>query len=170
MVCASCILFSWHVGCLSGLFNQRTSTEISEESPRSSLRSLLLHFAAEQFRFIMQTHSHGNSVCFKPMYLYWFVLNKSMCDSLLILGDQASSNMPLSPTSKSPGSFPFRKQKKIPAALKEVMIQRTATVFHMPIKADLIWPNVIKTVSSSQCVEVCLAPAIHNCLEPPLAS
>ncbi|XP_067235420.1 FYVE, RhoGEF and PH domain-containing protein 6-like [Chanodichthys erythropterus] len=35
-------------------------------------------------------------------------------------GDQASSNMPLSPTSKSPGSFPFRKQKKIPAALKEV--------------------------------------------------
>ncbi|KAK7117137.1 hypothetical protein R3I94_022636 [Phoxinus phoxinus] len=34
-------------------------------------------------------------------------------------GDEAPSHMPRSPT-KSPGSFPFRKQKKIPAALKEV--------------------------------------------------
>lgn len=117
-----------------------------------------------QVHHALQTQSHR-----KPMYLYWFVLNKSMCDSLLILGDQASSNMPLSPTSKSPGSFPFRKQKKIPAALKEVMIHRTVTVFHLPIKADLIWPNMIKTVSSSQCAEVCLTQAIHNCLALPLA-
>ncbi|XP_059391957.1 FYVE, RhoGEF and PH domain-containing protein 6-like [Carassius carassius] len=35
-------------------------------------------------------------------------------------GDQETSNSPLSPTGKSPGAFPFRKQKKIPAALKEV--------------------------------------------------
>ncbi|XP_016370093.1 FYVE, RhoGEF and PH domain-containing protein 6-like [Sinocyclocheilus rhinocerous] len=49
-------------------------------------------------------------------------------------GDQVPSNTPLSPTGKSPGAYPFRKQKKIPAALKEVMIQKT--VFHMPVKAD----------------------------------
>uniref|UniRef100_A0A8C2HQG8 FYVE, RhoGEF and PH domain-containing protein 6-like n=1 Tax=Cyprinus carpio TaxID=7962 RepID=A0A8C2HQG8_CYPCA len=35
-------------------------------------------------------------------------------------GDQEPSNTPLSPTGKSPGAYPFRKQKKIPAALKEV--------------------------------------------------
>ncbi len=59
-----------------------------------------------------------------------------MCVWLLISGDQVPSNSPLSPTGKSSGAFPFRKQKKIPAALKEVMIQRT--VFHMPVKADRI--------------------------------
>ncbi|XP_016325182.1 FYVE, RhoGEF and PH domain-containing protein 6-like [Sinocyclocheilus anshuiensis] len=35
-------------------------------------------------------------------------------------GDQVPSNTPLSPTGKSPGAYSFRKQKKIPAALKEV--------------------------------------------------
>ncbi|KAF4095355.1 FYVE, RhoGEF and PH domain-containing protein 6-like [Onychostoma macrolepis] len=35
-------------------------------------------------------------------------------------GDQVPSNSTLSPTGKLPGAFPFRKQKKIPAALKEV--------------------------------------------------
>uniref|UniRef100_A0A8C1RN59 FYVE, RhoGEF and PH domain-containing protein 6 n=1 Tax=Cyprinus carpio TaxID=7962 RepID=A0A8C1RN59_CYPCA len=35
-------------------------------------------------------------------------------------GDQVPSNSLLSPTGKSPAAFPFRKQKKIPAALKEV--------------------------------------------------
>ncbi|KAK2867513.1 hypothetical protein Q8A67_025630 [Cirrhinus molitorella] len=35
-------------------------------------------------------------------------------------GDPVPSNTALSPTGKSPGGFPFRKQKKIPAALKEV--------------------------------------------------
>ncbi len=69
---------------------------------------------------------------------------------LLILGDQVSCNSPLSPTVKSPGTFPFRKQKKIPAALKEVMIQRT--VFYMPVKADRIEPNSIKPASALQSV------------------
>ncbi|XP_052452886.1 FYVE, RhoGEF and PH domain-containing protein 6-like [Carassius gibelio] len=35
-------------------------------------------------------------------------------------GEQETINSPLSPTGKPPGAFPFRKQKKIPAALKEV--------------------------------------------------
>ncbi|XP_050955009.1 FYVE, RhoGEF and PH domain-containing protein 6-like [Labeo rohita] len=35
-------------------------------------------------------------------------------------GEQVPSNTPLSPAGKPSGAFPFRKQKKIPAALKEV--------------------------------------------------
>ncbi|XP_051548382.1 FYVE, RhoGEF and PH domain-containing protein 5b isoform X2 [Myxocyprinus asiaticus] len=34
--------------------------------------------------------------------------------------DQSPSSTPLSPTGKSPGAYPFKKQKRIPAALKEV--------------------------------------------------
>lgn len=48
------------------------------------------------------------------------IIKKRMCDifQLWLLGGQAQNSA--SSTGKSPGAFPFRKQKRIPAALKEV--------------------------------------------------